>query len=86
MWTWVRDQDPERIGTVMHGWFNQMRADGELITPDEPARSLLARLQTDATGQIWDVSDVLQESSIQARRPRSRRPRSHKRQEPPTGS
>ncbi len=59
MWTWVRGQNPERIGSAMHEWFNQMYAEGALTTPDEPARSLLARLHTDASGQIWDVSDTL---------------------------
>lgn len=59
MQAWVRDQDPERIGSVLHEWFHRMYAEGVLISPDEAARSLLARLHTDATGQIWDVSDVL---------------------------
>src|SRR5271170_1400217 len=58
MQAWVRDQDPERIGSVLHERFHQMYADGELSSPDEPAWPLVARLRTDVSGQIWDVSDV----------------------------
>jgi hypothetical protein len=45
----------------LRGWALRARAEGELTTPDESARSLVAHLHTDASGQIWDVSDVLSE-------------------------
>jgi NAD(P)-dependent dehydrogenase (short-subunit alcohol dehydrogenase family) len=51
---------PAMIGNPeLREWALRTRADGELTTPDESARSLVARLHTDSSGQIWDVSDVL---------------------------
>jgi 3-oxoacyl-[acyl-carrier protein] reductase len=51
---------PAMIGTAgLHEWAVRAYAEGELITPEDAARSLLAHLQTDASGQIWDVSDAL---------------------------
>jgi len=51
---------PAMVGSPeLREWALRARAEGELTTPDEAARSLLAHLRTDASGQIWDVSDVL---------------------------
>jgi 3-oxoacyl-[acyl-carrier protein] reductase len=59
MQAWIRSQDPARIGAAPHDRFTQSYASGFLITPDQSARSLVAHLDSDATGQIWDVSDPL---------------------------
>jgi NAD(P)-dependent dehydrogenase (short-subunit alcohol dehydrogenase family) len=56
MQAWIRQQDPERIGTATHGWFNQNFADGTLITPEQSAAALIAHLGGDDTGAIWAVS------------------------------
>jgi NAD(P)-dependent dehydrogenase (short-subunit alcohol dehydrogenase family) len=57
MQAWIREQDPARIGSQLHERFNRSYTQGNLITPELSARSLLARLPGEATGQIWDVSD-----------------------------
>ena len=51
---------PATVGSAgLHDWAVRAYAEGELITPADAARSLLAHLPTDASGQIWDVSDAL---------------------------
>jgi len=51
---------PAMVGSPeLREWALRARAEGELTTPDESARSLVAHLHTAANGQIWDVSDVL---------------------------
>jgi 3-oxoacyl-[acyl-carrier protein] reductase len=54
---WIRDQDPARIGTALHERFTRSYAQRALITPQQSARSLIARLPSDVTGAIWNVSD-----------------------------
>jgi NAD(P)-dependent dehydrogenase (short-subunit alcohol dehydrogenase family) len=56
MQAWIRRQDPERIGAVVHERFNQNFAEGTLITPEQSAAVLIAHLSGDDTGAIWDVS------------------------------
>ena len=56
MQTWIRGQDPGRIGAGLHDRFNKNFADGALITPERTAAALLAHLAGDDTGVIWDVS------------------------------
>jgi NAD(P)-dependent dehydrogenase (short-subunit alcohol dehydrogenase family) len=56
MQAWIRQQDPERIGTDLHERFNRNFAEGSLITPERSAAALLAHLADDDTGAIWDVS------------------------------
>jgi NAD(P)-dependent dehydrogenase (short-subunit alcohol dehydrogenase family) len=56
MQAWIRGQDPARIGTAMHDRFTRSYADGTLITPEQSAAALLARLSTDDTGAIWEVT------------------------------
>ena len=59
MQAWIRGQDPARIGAPLHERFTRSHAAGSLITPEQSAESLLARLPGDATGQVWSVSDPL---------------------------
>lgn len=56
MQAWIRQQDPERVGTAVHERFNQNFAGGILITPAQSAAALIAHLGGDDTGAIWDVS------------------------------
>jgi NAD(P)-dependent dehydrogenase (short-subunit alcohol dehydrogenase family) len=57
MQTWIRDQDPDRIGAGLHQRFTRSYEEGTLITPEWSAKSLLDRLPYNATGQIWDVRE-----------------------------
>jgi NAD(P)-dependent dehydrogenase (short-subunit alcohol dehydrogenase family) len=59
MQAWIREQDPERVGTALHERFTRSYAEGALITPAQSAKALIARLGGDETGAIWDVSDDL---------------------------
>ena len=58
MQEWIRGQDPDRIGAVLHTRFNQNFTAGSLITPEESAAALIAHLAGDDSGSIWDVSDA----------------------------
>jgi NAD(P)-dependent dehydrogenase (short-subunit alcohol dehydrogenase family) len=58
MQAWIRQQDPERIGAVMHERFNRNHADGALLTPERSAAALIAHLSGDDTGAIWDAADA----------------------------
>lgn len=58
----IRGQDPGRIGTALHDRFVRNYQANALLSPDQSAASLLARLTGDSTGQIWDASDPLPES------------------------
>jgi NAD(P)-dependent dehydrogenase (short-subunit alcohol dehydrogenase family) len=53
----IREQDPDQIGTQLHQRFTASYQQGTLISAQQSAESLLAHLDTGATGQIWDVSD-----------------------------
>ena len=57
MQAWIRDQDPEQIGAGMHQRFVDNYEQGTLLTATQSAVSLLARLPSPATGQIWNASD-----------------------------
>jgi 3-oxoacyl-[acyl-carrier protein] reductase len=57
MQAWIRDQNPERIGAELHERFTRNFQDGALLSPEQSASSLLTRLPTTATGQIWDAAD-----------------------------
>jgi len=59
MQAWIRRRDPEQIGAAPHEYFAQMHARGRLLTPEVSARSMVARLAGEATGQIWDVADPI---------------------------
>ena len=58
MQAWIREQDPDRIGTALHARFNQNFTGGTLITPERSATALIAHLSRDDSGSIWDVSDA----------------------------
>jgi NAD(P)-dependent dehydrogenase (short-subunit alcohol dehydrogenase family) len=57
MQEWIRGQDPQRIGAALHGRFTRMHAERALITPEQSAHALLARLEGSETGAVWDVDD-----------------------------
>jgi NAD(P)-dependent dehydrogenase (short-subunit alcohol dehydrogenase family) len=57
MQAWIRGHDPDEIGPALHGHFAQNHARGALLTPEASARSMVARLAGDTTGQLWDVAD-----------------------------
>ena len=58
MQTWIRSQPREQIGDALIDRFTAMHEGGQLITPERSARSLLTRIDGDATGQIWSVEDA----------------------------
>jgi len=55
---WIRSQPPDEIGAGLHERFRASYEQGTLITPEHSARSLLAQLVEDATGEIWTVTDA----------------------------
>jgi NAD(P)-dependent dehydrogenase (short-subunit alcohol dehydrogenase family) len=55
MQAWIRRQDPDQIGPELHQRFVQTHAAGALLTPQQSAAALLARLDSGATGQIWEA-------------------------------
>lgn len=57
MQAWIRGQDPQDVGAELHRRFTSNYEHGTLRTPKQSASSLLPRLTTAATGQIWDVAD-----------------------------
>jgi NAD(P)-dependent dehydrogenase (short-subunit alcohol dehydrogenase family) len=56
MQAWIRGQAPDQVGAELHRRFTASYHQGSLISPQQSAQSLLTHLDTDATGQIWDVS------------------------------
>jgi NAD(P)-dependent dehydrogenase (short-subunit alcohol dehydrogenase family) len=59
MRAWVRNHGPAQIGEAFHERFSLSHAEGMLISPARSAGSLIARLDSDVTGAIFDVSDTL---------------------------
>jgi 3-oxoacyl-[acyl-carrier protein] reductase len=57
MQSFIRSQDPARIGIALHDRFVRNYEANALLSPDESAASLLARLAGDSTGRIWDAAD-----------------------------
>lgn len=57
MQQWVREQDADEIGRELHDRFVDSHRSGRLIPPHRTAETLVARLESNASGQIWDVSD-----------------------------
>jgi NAD(P)-dependent dehydrogenase (short-subunit alcohol dehydrogenase family)/peroxiredoxin len=57
MQAWIRDQDPDAIGRALRDRFTERHAAGDLITPEASAAALIRRLESDDTGEIWDVAD-----------------------------
>jgi NAD(P)-dependent dehydrogenase (short-subunit alcohol dehydrogenase family) len=58
MQAWIRSQAPDEIGAALHEHFRTSYEQGSLITPEHSARSLLAYLVANATGEIWTVTDA----------------------------
>jgi NAD(P)-dependent dehydrogenase (short-subunit alcohol dehydrogenase family) len=54
---WIRSQPAEEIGVALHERFVESYERGSLLTPEQSARSLLVKLASEATGQIWSVED-----------------------------
>lgn len=62
MQAWIRDQAPDRIGADLHQRFNRSHDEGNLITPERSAKSLLAACRprpTDRSGTSPTPSDPL---------------------------
>ena len=57
MQEWIRNQPPDEIGAALHERFVESHAQGTLITPERSAASLVARLSSESSGQVWDVAD-----------------------------
>jgi hypothetical protein len=58
MQAWIRKQDPEQIGATLHKPFVANYQQGTLLTPGQSAASLLTRLPSPASRQIWDANDL----------------------------
>ena len=59
MQAWIRDQDPVLVGAGLHQRFVDNFEQGALLSPEQSASSLLARLASPDTGQIWNAGDRL---------------------------
>lgn len=59
MQEWIRGHDPQRVGGGLVERFRAFGESGELITPGTSARSLVARMNSNETGHVWDVADDL---------------------------
>jgi NAD(P)-dependent dehydrogenase (short-subunit alcohol dehydrogenase family) len=55
---WIRSQAPEDVGAALHERFIESYEKGTLISPVESATSLLRRIPSDATGEIWSMPDA----------------------------
>lgn len=58
MQAWIRNQPADEIGEALHSRFVESYERETLLTPEQSAHSLLARLAGDASGQIWSVEDL----------------------------
>jgi NAD(P)-dependent dehydrogenase (short-subunit alcohol dehydrogenase family) len=58
MQEWFRNQPPDEIGAALHEHFRASHEQGTLITPAHSARSLIAHLVGEATGEIWTVDNA----------------------------
>jgi NAD(P)-dependent dehydrogenase (short-subunit alcohol dehydrogenase family) len=59
MQAWIRNQDPVLVGAALHQHFVDNYKEGTLLSPEQSASSLLARLASPHTGQIWHATDRL---------------------------
>ena len=55
MQAYIRSQHPDRVGAELHERFTRNHETGALLTPEQSASALLARLTGHDTGQIWDA-------------------------------
>jgi 3-oxoacyl-[acyl-carrier protein] reductase len=56
MQAWIRGQEPDQTGAVLHHRYTSSYQQGNLISPQQSVQPLLAYLDTDATGHIWTAS------------------------------
>lgn len=54
---WIRSQGPEKVGAALHERFVESYEKGTLISPQQSAASLLRRIPSDVSGEIWSVGD-----------------------------
>jgi NAD(P)-dependent dehydrogenase (short-subunit alcohol dehydrogenase family) len=59
MQAFIRGQDPELVGSELHGRFVHNYQQGTLLTAEQSAASLVVRMGGPDTGQIWDAADRL---------------------------
>jgi NAD(P)-dependent dehydrogenase (short-subunit alcohol dehydrogenase family) len=62
MQSWIRAQDPERIGVGLHERFVSRHDAGALITPEQSSGALLGHLlgeDSTRTGAIWDLAETV---------------------------
>jgi hypothetical protein len=60
--TWIRSQDPVRIGGALRDRFLRSYAEGSLLTPAASAAMLLDHLRGpdgERTGAIWDLAETV---------------------------
>lgn len=86
MQAWIRAQDPDRIGRGLHDRFSRTYSAGALLTPQRSAASLIARISTDVTGEIWDVADDLPSTRPRRRKTSVAAITNHPRRPPDDGS
>jgi 3-oxoacyl-[acyl-carrier protein] reductase len=55
---WIRSRVPEEVGAALHERFTESYEKGTLISPEQSAVSLLRRIPSDSTGEIWSVRDA----------------------------
>ncbi|MFF2385771.1 SDR family NAD(P)-dependent oxidoreductase [Streptomyces sp. NPDC058108] len=58
MQSWIREQDPQRIGEELHRQFVAAHERGSLISPERSAAALLQHLAGRETGQVWTVDSA----------------------------
>ena len=68
MQKWIRGLDPQRVGGGLVERFRAFDESGELITPRASARFLVTRLNSNDTGEVWDVADDLSADAAGCRR------------------
>ena len=62
MQSWIRSQDPARIGAGLRERFLRSHADGSLLTPEASAAMLIDHLlgpDSERTGGIWDLAETV---------------------------
>ena len=57
MMTWVRDGGGRRMDPAVSEFFAEVAERGDLLTPEQSAAFLLARLPGEDTGQTWHAAD-----------------------------
>jgi 3-oxoacyl-[acyl-carrier protein] reductase len=60
MQAWIRRQYPVQVGAELHRRFVDYFEQGTLLSPEQSASSLLARLAGPDTGRVWDRADLNQ--------------------------